>query len=343
AAADELALRSLAEEFYASYAKKDLDGFLRLWSARAPELAARRQTMQKLFADHEKIEVKGPVIRKMAVEGEKAKLRVELEMIDIEVKTGKPAADLGKMIRALEGVKEAGAWKVWREAPAEEDLAAALALLKTEVERSALLIAEKELVTERLVREMIRRGSSLRLQGNYPEALARFRLAQKIAEQIGDKAGIASTLTNIGNVHLFQGNYAQALEHFQKSLAMSEALGDKAGIASTLRGIGNVHYSQGNHAQALEYYQKSLAMSEALGDKAGIFRALGNIGNVYTEQGNYAQALEHSQKSLAMREALGDKAGIAGTLSNIGETHTRQGNYAQALEHFQKSLPMSEA
>src|SRR5262249_5122059 len=90
---DELALRALAEEFYSSYAKKDLYGFLRLWSARAPELAARRQTMQKLFADHEKIEVKGPVIRKMAVEGEKAKLRVELEMNAIEVKTGKPAAD----------------------------------------------------------------------------------------------------------------------------------------------------------------------------------------------------------------------------------------------------------
>src|SRR5262249_2280906 len=90
AAADELALRALAEEFYASYAKKDLDGFLRLWSARAPELAARRQTMQKLFADHEKIEVKGLVIRKMAVEAEKAKLRVELEMSAIEVKTGKP-------------------------------------------------------------------------------------------------------------------------------------------------------------------------------------------------------------------------------------------------------------
>src|SRR5262245_37063348 len=102
AAADEVALRALAEEFYTGYAKKDLEGFIQLWSAKAPELAARRQTMQKLFADHEKIEVKGPVIRKIAVDGEKAKLRVEVEIIAIEVKTGKPAAGLGKMIRALE-------------------------------------------------------------------------------------------------------------------------------------------------------------------------------------------------------------------------------------------------
>src|SRR5262245_30722518 len=45
-AADEAALRALAQEFYSAYAKKDLEGFLRLWSARAPELEARRQAMQ---------------------------------------------------------------------------------------------------------------------------------------------------------------------------------------------------------------------------------------------------------------------------------------------------------
>ena len=100
--ADNGALRALVQELYGSYAKKDLDGFLRLWSAKSPELAARRETMQKLFVDNEKIEVKGLVIRKMEVEGEKAKLRVELEMDAIEVKTGKSADNLGKMVYALE-------------------------------------------------------------------------------------------------------------------------------------------------------------------------------------------------------------------------------------------------
>jgi hypothetical protein len=32
------------------------------------------------------------------------------------------------MMRALEGVNEQGAWKIWREAPVEEDLANALAI-----------------------------------------------------------------------------------------------------------------------------------------------------------------------------------------------------------------------
>jgi tetratricopeptide (TPR) repeat protein len=343
ATAGEAALRALAEEFYTAYSKKDLDGFLQLWSAKAPELAARRQAMQRLFADHEKIEVKGIVIRKMAVEAEKAKLRVELEMSAFQTQTGRPAAGLGRMIHELEVVKEEGAWKVRREAAAEEDLAAALASLKTDDERSALLAAERELVTERLVREVIRQGSSLRLRGNYPGALAWYSLAQKIAEQIGDQAGIATALTNVGNVYYLQGDYAQAMERFRQSLALSEAIGDKAGIATTLRGIGNIHNSQGDYPQALEHFHRSLALSEALGDKAGIARSMTNIGTAHLWQDNYAQALEYFGKSLALHEALGDKAGARGTLNNIGSVYSAQGDYAQALEYFGKSLALSEA
>lgn len=78
--ADEAALRALAQEFYAAYSKKDLDGFLRLRSAKSPEIAVRRKTMQKLFADHEKIDVNSLAIRKAMIEGDKAKLRVDIEM-----------------------------------------------------------------------------------------------------------------------------------------------------------------------------------------------------------------------------------------------------------------------
>ncbi len=229
------------------------------------------------------------------------------------------------------------------EEAALQSFADALALLKTDAERSALLTAKKDLVTEKLVREVIRRGVSLRSQGNYPEALARFRLAQSIAERIGDRAGIASTLRNIGDVHRHQGNYAQALEHYQKSLAIFETLGGKDGVARALGSIGIVHESQGNYAQALENFQNSLTLSEALGDKDGIARTLGNIGMVHGEQGNNTQALELFQKSLTLKEATGDKSGIAITLRNIGLLHFRQGDYAQALEYYLKSLRLSEA
>src|SRR5262249_14235656 len=153
-----------------------------------------------LFADHEKIEVRDLAIRKITVDGDKAKLRIEVEIIVIDVKTGGPSADFGKMIRELQCERVGGDWKTWREAAAIENLAAALGALKTDVERSAFLTAEKDLVSENLVRELIRLGIRLRLQGKYPEALDKFHLAQKTAEQIGDRIGISNTLDEIGIV-----------------------------------------------------------------------------------------------------------------------------------------------
>lgn len=107
-AADEAELRALAQEFYAAYAKKDLDGFLRLWSAKSPELDSRRTATQKLFADHEKIELKSLTVRKVTIDGEKAKLRVNVELNAVETKTGKPAAGLAQMQQRLECVREEG-------------------------------------------------------------------------------------------------------------------------------------------------------------------------------------------------------------------------------------------
>ena len=228
-------------------------------------------------------------------------------------------------------------------APAEKDLANALALLKTDDERSALLTAEKKLVTEKLVQELNRQGNSERFRGNYREALAQFSLAQKIAEQIGDQVGIAATLTNIGNIYAVQSNYTVAVEYFQKCLTISEASGNKAGIASGLRGIGIVHIYRGDFAQALEQLQKSLAISEAIGNKEEVARTLSNIGTAHLSQGNYTQALEYYQKSLALNDGSGDKDWVRGTLSNVGSVYNRQGNYTQALEMYQKSLALSEA
>src|SRR5258708_7231896 len=80
ASADDAADRkAVAERLFAAYAKKDLDGFMALWSAKSPDLAPRRQTMQQVFAATDKIEVKSLAIRKVVVEGDTAKVRVAVE------------------------------------------------------------------------------------------------------------------------------------------------------------------------------------------------------------------------------------------------------------------------
>jgi CHAT domain-containing protein/Tfp pilus assembly protein PilF len=333
-------LRAVVEKYFALYAGKDLEGLMSLWSEKSPDHASFKQSLQGQFAA-ENYSFSSPAISRLNVEGERASLRATVNLTAINLKNNQKREQ--RMARNFALVSEDGKWKVWRSAPAENDLAEALAKSKTEAERAALLADEKELASPELALALGNQGDRFYNRGDYPEALSIYRLEQSLADRIGSKADVARAFKHIGNVHLQQGDYAQAFESFQKSLTISEALGDKTAVANAMGAIGRVRFSQGDYAQALESFQTSLTMSEAQDDKPEIARALTGIGRVHFEQGDSAQALERFQKSLAIREALGDDAEIGATLNSIGRVHYQQGDYARALELHQKSLAISES
>ena len=338
----EPALRSVVDELFAAYAKEDIDSYLKLWSPKSPDLEVRRKALHDLFTANEKIEVKSLSLSKVKVESEKASVRVALEITALNVKTGKPAQGFGQTNRAFEFIKEEDRWKVWREAAAEETLAAALVSAKTESERASLLAAEKDLMTVELRKALIAEAEKLRTQGNYTQALAVFDLTYRIAEQNGDKSGVASALRGIGGVKYNQADYKAALEYYQKSLSLSEAAGDQQLTANVLRGIGLIHYLQGNYVRSLEYYEKSRALKEALDDKRGLALLQTDIGSLHYMWGNPSLALDYYRKGLERSEAVGDNYLIAYALNSIGLVYSGEGNYQLALEYYQKSLTVSE-
>jgi CHAT domain-containing protein/tetratricopeptide (TPR) repeat protein len=335
APSEEAALRAVIENYFSAYGRKDLEGVIGLWSERAPDLATCRQSLQQQFTN-EDLSFGSPALSRVKVEGEKANLRAAVALTSIDQKSRRKSEQ--QLVNNLELVKESGEWKVWRYAPAAEDLAAALAKADTEAEREGLLAEEKELVTVELGRALITQGQRLHRQGSYTEARRIYALAMEIAGQSGDKGLTADAHLGIGNAYRYQGMRAQGLEQLQQSLKISEEIGYKSGIANALQGLASAHVVQGNYTEALEQQRKSLKIREEIGDEDGIAMTLSSIGNVYGRQGNYAQALEQYRKCLRIFEEIGNKHGIASVLNSAGLTHCSQGNYAVALEQYQQSL-----
>ena len=73
----------------------------------------------------------------------------------------------------------------------------------------------------------------------YPQALGCSRQALAIHRQIGDRAGQAGDLNNLGNVFSYTNRPAQALGLYQQALPLERLTQEKAGEAATLNGIGN--------------------------------------------------------------------------------------------------------
>src|SRR4030095_16409058 len=129
--------RALVEKYFAFYAAKDLDGLMSLWSKQSPDLESHKQETQKLFAGYEKIGVKSLAVLRVTIAGEKARLRVNVEINAVEAKTGKPAAGFGLRKQVMEFVKEDGGWRGRRDDSVFVHLAAALAEAGTAKERRA--------------------------------------------------------------------------------------------------------------------------------------------------------------------------------------------------------------
>jgi len=76
----ETALRALVETLYADYARKDIDGYSRVWGAPTAVIEKRREFLRRAFASVEKMEIRKLAITRLKIEGAKAEVRIAVEL-----------------------------------------------------------------------------------------------------------------------------------------------------------------------------------------------------------------------------------------------------------------------
>jgi adenylate cyclase len=101
-----------------------------------------------------------------------------------------------------------------------------------------------------------------------------------------------------------RGNYPKTLTYFQRSLEIIEKIGDKVGIAGSMSNIGGVYYNQGDFSKALIYFQRGIKIFEELGDRKSLATVSVNIGNIYSIQKKYRKAIENYKLSLLTQKEL---------------------------------------
>ncbi len=172
------------------------------------------------------------------------------------------------------------------------------------------------------------------------QALRFYEQSLPLTKQVGDKAGEAVTLNNIGQVYDRIGQSQKALLLFEQALPLCRQVGNKAGEATTLNNIGLVYERIGQPQQALKFFEQALLLRRQVGDKPGEAATLNNIGSVYKSTGQMQQALGFYEQALPLHRQVGDKAGEAVTLNNIGTIYRGMGQLQQALRFYEQALPL---
>jgi tetratricopeptide (TPR) repeat protein len=335
-------IRALVDRLFKAYARKDLDGFMALWSKKSPDYAARTRTMRQLFAETGLIELKELQVLRVVVDGDSARVRFRVELAGTNPGTGKLHRWLGKLDRLLALTREGGDWKVWRYLPPEQELAERLAAAKTDEDRQRLLAADTALVNVEFVRQLTDLGNHRVRVRQFAEAGRVNDLAFEVARQVGGALPLASCHLSRHFLLQEQGKYSDALEQCRKALALFQQVQDKAGEARAQATIGDTYQLMGRYEEAGEAYKAGLKMARAAGVQDVEIGLLHNFGLLRFRQGKPAEARASYEAAAKLARELRDSLAEAKTLNNLGLIEQKD-KPAEAVAHLEASAKLAQA
>jgi tetratricopeptide (TPR) repeat protein len=146
-------------------------------------------------------------------------------------------------------------------------------------------------------------GVTLRRLGRQDEAWAQQQAALKLAQAIGDQAGLATALHNTAGMRYDRGDVYGALRDYRNSVAINP---DAAERSASLNNTGLILQAMGDMNGARQALQAAIALNRAGGHFHHLGKHLMNLGNLERELGHYDEAKRLLEEGRMLVEKAGD-------------------------------------
>ena len=133
-----------------------------------------------------------------------------------------------------------------------------------------------------------------------------------------------------------RGQYGPAIEVHQEHKKIAEEVGDRAGVGRACFNLGNCYNRMGQYGKAIELQQEHKKIAEEVGDRAGVGAACGNLCRCYAQDGKFDQALTYGNqryqisKDLQLRNEELKAAHDMGTVLRLALRADRHGHATEA-------------
>ncbi|CAF1444681.1 unnamed protein product [Adineta steineri] len=135
--------------------------------------------------------------------------------------------------------------------------------------------------------------------------------------------------------------YEKSLALYQKTLPPYHPT-----VASSYSNIGNVHYDTSNYSEALFAHEKALEIKQQSlpSNHPSLANSYNNIGLVYCDMSNYPRALASHEKALKIRQKSlpPNHPDLAMSYNNIGLVHENVDNYSKARTFYEDAIKIGQ-
>jgi class 3 adenylate cyclase/tetratricopeptide (TPR) repeat protein len=196
----------------------------------------------------------------------------------------------------------------------------------------ALLEGESGVQAGRLRAKLITWYAAVRQsQGHSREAVRYCEDALGEVRRSGDRATEAHALFILDWAWVSLGRFDLAT-HSETALAIYRELGDLAGEAAVLQNLGGFAYFRGEWDRALDFYARGIAARLATGNEVDAAAISCNIGEILADQGRYDEARQTLEEALRVCRAGHYRYGTAYATMILGRLEARTGSFASAQE-----------
>ncbi len=179
-------------------------------------------------------------------------------------------------------------------------------------------------------------------QGDYDEAIDRFKNAGAVARALGDKKLEGASLNNLSLVYDELGDYDVSLKQYRQVLELYKSVDFPRGVGDTLGNIGGVYLLLGQFREALGYYRQALAISEQLKSTTSMSQDNGNVALCLLGLGETQDAIAHFDRAIDLAKQSGMRQDQAYWMRQKGNGLIREGRYDRGLESHRAALAVYE-
>ena len=178
-----------------------------------------------------------------------------------------------------------------------------------------------------------RLGELKRDQGFREAAAACHEKAHLLCEGVGDTAGSARALANLGHVYRLERRYGEAARVLERALEGFRECQELDGQGFAHNTLGLVRFDEYKLKDALACYREAYDVWSESGSLEGMARAQHNMGNTYRAQGNWLEAETCLRSAIALYERTHSRLYLALASMDLGNVHLelRQPERAETL------------
>ncbi len=176
-------------------------------------------------------------------------------------------------------------------------------------------------------------GTVRRQQRRYPEALAAYAEARERFSALDDPGSVAVVCHQTGIVYQAAGQPEAAEDAYRKSLEIEVRLGNVAGQASTLNQLGNLYATELNRPeQAAAFYRQAADKYVEIRDMAKEGRVRNNLGETLRKLRRLDEARQEIRRAIDCDAQFGHASEPWKTRAILADIEADAGNPAGAAE-----------